>query len=70
MEEQLLQKLPEDERNMLISVCEKHGVKPHHLYVLLNIEEEYSLKSAARRHGVRPDISKQIGKWLKQEGLI
>ncbi|WP_256721413.1 DNA modification system-associated small protein [Paenibacillus odorifer] len=57
----------QDEDDLLVEICKKHGVNPHYLRELFSIEKEYADKNMAKRRGLFDRISDSIEEWVEEE---
>ncbi|MFB9324400.1 DNA modification system-associated small protein [Paenibacillus aurantiacus] len=57
----------QDEDDLLVEICNKHGVDPQYLRELFMIEKEYADKNMARRRGIYERITECIETWVEEE---
>lgn len=57
----------QDEDDLLIEICNKHGVNPQHLRELFIIEKEYADKNMVKRKGIFDRISESVDTWIEEE---
>lgn len=57
----------QDEDNLLVEICNKHGVDPNYLRKLFMIEKEYADKNMSKRKGIYNRITEYIEAWVEEE---
>lgn len=57
----------QDEDDLLVEICNKHGLDPQYLRELFMIEKEYADKNMARRKGIYERIMEYIETWVEEE---
>ncbi|MGG1639110.1 DNA modification system-associated small protein [Paenibacillus sp. NRS-1760] len=57
----------QDEDDLLVEICKKHGVDPQYLRELFKIEKEFADKNMAKRKGIFERISDYVEEWVEDE---
>lgn len=63
----LVSNIIQDEDDLLVQICKRHGVSPLYLRELFQIEKEYADKNMAKRRGIHEQISSLIETWVEEE---